>query len=74
MTFSSDVAHALELVERIKSGICRISRATVHGGPQMPCGGAGDSGLGRFGSRAALEEFTEPRWITLPAGSRHYPL
>ncbi|WP_220213487.1 aldehyde dehydrogenase [Streptomyces shenzhenensis] len=72
--FSSDVAHALELAKRIKSGICHINGATVHDEPQMPFGGVGDSGFGRFGSRAALEEFTELRWITIQAGSRHYPI
>ena len=72
--FSADVAHALELAKRIKSGICHINGATVHDEPQMPFGGVGDSGFGRFGSRAALEEFTELRWITIQAGSRHYPI
>ena len=72
--FSSDVAHALELAKRIRSGICHINGATVHDEPQMPFGGVGDSGFGRFGSRAALEEFTELRWITVQAGSRHYPI
>jgi vanillin dehydrogenase len=72
--FSIDVAHALELAKRIRSGICHINGATVHDEPQMPFGGVGDSGFGRFGSRAALEEFTELRWVTVQAGSRHYPI
>jgi benzaldehyde dehydrogenase (NAD) len=72
--FSSDVAHALELAKRIKSGICHINGATAHDEAQMPFGGVGDSGFGRFGSRAALEEFTELRWITIQDGGRHYPI
>jgi vanillin dehydrogenase len=72
--FSSDVARALELAKRIKSGICHINGATVHDEPQMPFGGVGDSGFGRFGSRAALEEFTELRWVTIQSGDRHYPI
>ncbi|GHF34656.1 benzaldehyde dehydrogenase (NAD) [Amycolatopsis bartoniae] len=72
--FSTDVARALELAKRIRSGICHINGATVHDEPQMPFGGVGDSGFGRFGSRAALEEFTELRWLTIQAGSRHYPI
>ena len=31
----------------------------------MPFGGVKASGWGRFGGRAALEEFTELRWITI---------
>ena len=30
--------------------------------------------LGRFGGGAALEEFTELRWMTVQQGARHYPI
>ena len=41
----------------------------------MPFGGVKASGLGRFGGRAALEEFTELRWITVGGRrARHYPI
>lgn len=72
--FTADVAVAVDLAKRIHSGICHINSATVHDEPQMPFGGVKDSGYGRFGSRAALEEFTELRWITIQSGSRHYPI
>lgn len=72
--FGKDAAAALDVARRIKSGICHINGATVHDEPQMPFGGLGASGWGRFGSRAALEEFTELRWITIQSGSRHYPI
>ncbi|MGH3246997.1 MAG: aldehyde dehydrogenase family protein [Trebonia sp.] len=45
-----------------------------HDEPQMPFGGVGASGWGRFGSSAALEEFTELRWVTIQSGERHYPI
>ena len=41
---------------------------------QMPFGGVKASGWGRFGGTAALEEFTELRWMTVQHGSRQYPL
>jgi vanillin dehydrogenase len=72
--FGRDAAAALDVARRIKSGICHINGATVHDEPQMPFGGVGASGWGRFGSRAALEEFTELRWITIQSGHRHYPI
>ena len=31
------------------------------------------SGYGRFGGKAAINEFTELRWITIQSGHRHYP-
>ncbi|MFI8526236.1 aldehyde dehydrogenase family protein [Promicromonospora sukumoe] len=72
--FGGDVTAALDVARRIRSGICHVNGATVHDEPQMPFGGVGASGWGRFGSRAAIEEFTELRWITVQAGSRAYPI
>ena len=43
---------------RIESGIVHINDQTVHDEPQIPFGGIKDSGWGRFGGKAALEEFT----------------
>jgi benzaldehyde dehydrogenase (NAD) len=39
----------------------------------MPFGGVKDSGWGRFGSSAAVEEFTEHRWITVQSGTHPFP-
>ncbi|SFP70948.1 aldehyde dehydrogenase family protein [Actinomadura madurae] len=72
--FGRDGGTALDVARRIRSGICHINGATVHDEPQMPFGGVGASGWGRFGSRAALEEFTELRWVTIQSGQRHYPI
>jgi benzaldehyde dehydrogenase (NAD) len=72
--FSENVPAALELAQRIESGICHINDTTVQDEPQMPFGGVKASGWGRFGGRAALEEFTELRWITIQETERHYPI
>jgi vanillin dehydrogenase len=72
--FGGDVPTALELARRIESGICHVNGSTVHDEAQMPFGGVKASGWGRFGGRAALEEFTELRWITVQQGSRPYPI
>jgi vanillin dehydrogenase len=73
--FGRDVPRAFDVARRIESGICHVNGATVHDEPQMPFGGVKASGWGRFGGRAALDEFTELRWITVggPEG-RHYPI
>ncbi len=71
--FGQDVPAALEIAQRIESGICHVNDTTVHDEPQMPFGGVKASGFGRFGGRAALEEFTELRWITVQSGSHPYP-
>lgn len=72
--FSKDVARALRLAARIRSGICHINAATVHDEAQMPFGGVGASGYGRFGGKAAIAEFTDLRWITIQTTPRHYPI
>jgi acyl-CoA reductase-like NAD-dependent aldehyde dehydrogenase len=72
--FGADPDRAWSVASRIESGICHINGATVHDEPQMPFGGVKDSGWGRFGGKAALEEFTELRWMTLQRGPRHYPI
>jgi benzaldehyde dehydrogenase (NAD) len=40
---------------------------------QIPFGGMKASGYGRFGGRAAINEFTELRWITIETEPHHYP-
>jgi vanillin dehydrogenase len=71
--FGRDIARAMSVAKRLETGICHINAPTVHDEPQMPFGGAKASGYGRFGGRAAIDEFTELRWITVQTGPRHYP-
>jgi benzaldehyde dehydrogenase (NAD) len=71
--FGRDLGRALAVARRIESGICHINAPTVHDEPQMPFGGMKASGYGRFGGKAAIDEFTELRWITIQTGPRHYP-
>lgn len=71
--FSRDVARAMQIAGRIQSGICHVNGPTVHDEAQMPFGGLKESGVGRFGGRAGIAEFTELRWITVQTTSRQYP-
>jgi benzaldehyde dehydrogenase (NAD) len=71
--FGRDVARALEVARRIESGICHVNGPTVHDEAQMPFGGVKASGIGRFGGRAGVHEFTELRWLTVQTSPRHYP-
>jgi acyl-CoA reductase-like NAD-dependent aldehyde dehydrogenase len=70
---TGDFAKGLALAERIESGIVHINDQTVSDEPQVPFGGVKDSGWGRFGGRAGLEEFTELRWISMQLTPREYP-
>ncbi|MDB5935943.1 MAG: vanillin dehydrogenase [Massilia sp.] len=71
--FGRDMARALAVAKRIESGICHVNGPTVHDEAQMPFGGVKGSGVGRFGGKAGIAEFTDLRWITLQTTPRHYP-
>ncbi|MBJ7536538.1 aldehyde dehydrogenase [Marinomonas transparens] len=71
--FSQDINRALACANAIKSGICHINGPTVADEPQMPFGGVGASGYGRFGGKAGIAEFTDVRWITIEDPQQHYP-
>ena len=71
--FGGEVARALQVAQRIESGICHVNGPTVHDEAQMPFGGVKGSGMGRFGGKAGIAEFTELRWITVQTTPRHYP-
>jgi aldehyde dehydrogenase (NAD+) len=71
--FTGDFTKGLDVAERIESGMVHINDQTVHDEPQVPFGGVKESGWGRFGGTAALEEFTELRWISVQRTPRQYP-
>ena len=71
--FSRDIQRAMEVARQIESGICHINGPTVADEAQMPFGGVKASGYGRFGGKAAINEFTDLRWITIEDPHQHYP-
>ena len=72
--FTRDTARGLKVARRIRSGICHVNGPTVHDEAQMPFGGVGASGYGRFGGKAGIDAFTELRWITIETEGGHYPI
>jgi acyl-CoA reductase-like NAD-dependent aldehyde dehydrogenase len=72
--FTRDTARGLRVARQIRSGICHVNGPTVADEPQMPFGGVGDSGYGRFGGKAGIDSFTELRWVTVATGPGHYPI
>ena len=72
--FTRDTARGLGVARQINSGMCHINGPTVHDEAQMPFGGVGASGYGRFGGKAGIDSFTELRWITIETQPGHYPI
>jgi len=72
--FTTNAGRGLKVARQIQSGICHVNGPTVHDEAQMPFGGVGSSGYGRFGGKAGIDSFTELRWITVESEPGHYPI
>jgi acyl-CoA reductase-like NAD-dependent aldehyde dehydrogenase len=72
--FTRNATRGLKVARQIRSGMCHINGPTVHDEAQMPFGGVGASGYGRFGGKAGIDSFTELRWITIDSEPGHYPI
>jgi acyl-CoA reductase-like NAD-dependent aldehyde dehydrogenase len=70
---TSDPDKGFALAQRLESGIVHVNDQPVGDEPQMPFGGVKDSGWGRFGGQAVVEEFTELRWVTVQSGTHPFP-
>lgn len=72
---TSNPYRALELAERMPTGILHINDQTVDDEAQAPFGGVGASGTGaRFGGHDAnIEAFTETQWVTVQGDIARYP-
>jgi acyl-CoA reductase-like NAD-dependent aldehyde dehydrogenase len=70
---TSNPDRGLELARRLEAGIVHVNDQPVGDEPQMPFGGVKDSGFGRFGGQAVVDEFTDLRWITVAGGSHPFP-
>ena len=70
---TGDFGKGLEIAEQLESGMVHVNDSSIHDEPHLPFGGVKDSGLGRQGGMASIEEFTEQRLITVQRKPRHYP-
>src|SRR4051812_2962840 len=70
---TQDSDRGLALAGQIDAGIVHVNDQPVGDEPQMPFGGVKDSGFGRFGGSAVVDEFTELRWVTVQRGSHPFP-
>ncbi len=70
---TNDFNRALEMARHLETGMVHIGDQTVNDEPQVPFGGVKGSGYGRMGGKAALDEFTELRWISVQQTKRTFP-
>ena len=62
--FSRNTAKATRLATRLEVGICGVNEG-VASAVNVPMGGVKDSGLGREGGHAGMEEFLEAQYIAV---------
>ena len=72
-SLTGDPDRGLALADQLQAGIVHVNDQPVGDEPQMPFGGVKDSGWGRFGGQAAIDEFTELKWVTVQSGTRPFP-
>ena len=68
-----DEGRALRIAQRIEAGMTHINDIPAIDMPQLPFGGEKNSGMGRFGSKGMIEEFTTEHWISVQHSPAQYP-
>ncbi|MEV5384440.1 aldehyde dehydrogenase family protein [Streptomyces sp. NPDC052721] len=71
--FSGDGERALAFAHRVEAGMTHINDSPVVDMPNAPFGGEKNSGLGRYGTHALLDELTRQHWISVQHTARTYP-
>jgi len=65
---SENLTDALDVARQMRTGIVHINDQSIGDEPMAPFGGINNSGYGKFGGTAGIDNFTELRWITIQAG------
>lgn len=72
--WTSDLTRGARFAQGIVVGMVHVNGITVDDQPMAPFGGEKNSGLGRFNSQWALEEYTRVQWVTLQDPPHPYGL
>lgn len=62
---SGNLADALDVADRMQTGIIHVNDQGIADEPMAPFGGIKNTGYGRFGGQAGLDAFSVTRWITV---------
>ncbi|MFC2254966.1 aldehyde dehydrogenase family protein [Labrys portucalensis] len=62
---SENLMEALDVAERIQTGIIHVNDQGIADEPMAPFGGVKNTGYGRFGGQAGMDAFSATRWITV---------
>jgi aldehyde dehydrogenase (NAD+) len=72
--FSRDVDRAVRFARRIDAGMSHVNDAPVNDDANTAFGGEKASGIGRFGGKWAIDEFTTEHWVSVQHQPRDYAI
>lgn len=70
--FTGDMQRGMNFAKRMQAGMTHINDMPVNDESMVPFGGVKNSGIGRFNSDQALEEFTRTHWVSFQNEPRDY--
>lgn len=72
--FSRDADRAVRFARRIDAGMTHVNDSPVNDDANTAFGGEKSSGVGRFGGRWAIDEFTTEHWVSVQHSPREYAI
>nr|WP_263326819.1 aldehyde dehydrogenase family protein [Neobacillus sp. Marseille-Q6967] len=70
---AGSMERGVEVAKQIVTGMVHVNDQSVNDEPLIAFGGEKSSGLGRFGGKWSLEEFTSVQWISVQTENRENP-
>ncbi|KRG13810.1 aldehyde dehydrogenase family protein [Lederbergia galactosidilytica] len=70
---AGSIEKGVEIALQLETGMVHINDQSVNDEPLIAFGGEKQSGIGRFGGRWSLDEFTTFQWISAQNQHREYP-
>jgi aldehyde dehydrogenase (NAD+) len=72
--FTRDIERGVRFALRVDAGMTHVNDSPVNDDANTAFGGTKASGIGRFGGRWAIDEFTTQHWVSVQHAPRDFPL
>ena len=72
--FTRDADRGVRFARQVEAGMTHVNDTSVNDEPNTAFGGKKASGIGRFGGRWAVEEFTTHHWVSVQRTPRSFPI
>jgi aldehyde dehydrogenase (NAD+) len=72
--FTRDLERGVRFARNIDAGMTHVNDSPVNDDANTAFGGEKASGIGRFGGRWAIEEFTTDHWVSVQHEPRRFPI